>query len=511
MGSDLARLKAHLSVQVTFVLLFASFPFIWIFLYLDQPILSLSLAIIDCLFLGCWALSKKGQYWASSLGTMGIANMATLIYSLALGVSTGIHILFLPMTILPLIIFHKRSVLARILFLILPILGYYCVMLFKHSSQLDIQLKPFEMALIHLGASIAAFGILIAVLRFVFLQHDTSENQLRESNRSLQQAYCELKETNIQLIGAKEIAELSRAEKEEALAQQLTLNIQLKAESTVRQEFYEKLQEKSIEIESRKREAETLAADLQHSYTELKDTHEQLKESIHTIEGMSHKAMLGGILQGIAHELNTPLTNIYSVSDRVLMKKDIDDQTATYMHDIFRCVERATSLMRLMLKDTTSVTNENKDIDVPEMITQIKHLVRDQAFRDKIQLEVLVADNLPAIKGTEVYVFQALLNLVVNALNHTKAGGKLTIEARDNPDTNHVQISITDTGEGIPEDILPHIFESGVSSKKGVLSAGLGLVFVKRVLDAHHATIHVSSTVGEGSCFTVAFPTLTSV
>ncbi len=273
--------------------------------------------------------------------------------------------------------------------------------------------------------------------------------------------------------------------------------------------FYHRLREKNeCELQTQAKALESQAHNLQQSYTELQDTHERLKESINTIDGMSHKAMLGGILQGIAHELKNPLVNIYSVSDRVLMDKNLDEGMATHMRDIFRFVERATSLMSLMLKDTTTITNTHAAIDVPEMMDQVKRLVRDQAFRDKIQLEFLVAENIPPIKGTEAYVFQALLNLAVNALNHTKAGGKLTIEARDNPDTNHVQISITDTGEGIPEDILPHIFESGVSSKKGVLSAGLGLVFVKRVLDAHHATIHVSSTVGEGSCFTVAFPTL---
>ncbi len=440
--------------RIAWLFILFSTPYAFIFYFLSP---ALGFCVIPFLLLYGVSLvfNRYGYYNLAKFNLLLWGSIGIMIYASAFGKESGIQMLYYAFSGVPLLIFSAHEITKKAIGIFIPLACFLIVSCSGYSLFPKLMLSPEIQGYLYTSVFLTVFSLIASYLFAFIWISNKSEKELEEANSQLEQ--------------------------------------------------------KSIEIENKRQQAEELAQNLQHSYTELQDTHERLKESINTIEGMSHKAMLGGILQGIAHELNTPLTNIYSVSDRVLMKKDIDDQTATYMHDIFRCVERATSLMRLMLKDTTSVTNENKDIDVPEMITQIKHLVRDQAFRDKIQLEVLVADNLPAIKGTEVYVFQALLNLVVNALNHTKAGGKLTIEARDNPDTNHVQISITDTGEGIPEDILPHIFESGVSSKKGVLSAGLGLVFVKRVLDAHHATIHVSSTVGEGSCFTVAFPTLTSV
>ena len=247
--------------------------------------------------------------------------------------------------------------------------------------------------------------------------------------------------------------------------------------------------------------------DLAQSNQALQEAYSSLEKTNALVDSLSHQALLSGVMRGISHELKNPLTSIFSVCDMLLMNKEVDEKMASQLRLIMQDAQRASQLLSSMLKDTSTNTNANQDIDIATMMDQVKRLLGDHAFHHKISFEVILSDALPTIKGTAIYISQTFLNLAVNAINNTKAGGKLTIEARHNTATSCVDISVTDTGDGISEDMLPHIFDpTGAISKKGSLGVGLGLVFVKRVVDSHNATIHVSSIPGEGSCFTVSFP-----
>ena len=434
-----------LTNKIALILACSALPYFFLFSFTGYASLSILVIPLEILLLTSVLLNRNDFFKLSKWILMTASLGAIFYYSCKFGKNAGIQSLYFAFIGVPLVIFDEESQRERFIALGLPLGLYILLEVYQYHFFYSVLLNQFYLSCIFFTIIATTFFLCLASMVIFIKSKKDAENSLKIS-----------------------------LDKQEKITQQLSQS----------------------------------QNNLQHSYTELKEMHERLKESIDMIEGMSHQAMLGGIMRGIGYEIQNPLTNIYSVCEMVLMNKDLDEKLGSQMRDIIQDATRLSTLVATMLKNTTSVTNASADIDIAKILDQIRLLMRDPAFHNKVQLEFLVADNLPPIKGTEAYVFQALLNLAVNALNHTKAGGKLTIEARDNSETAHVQISITDTGEGIPPDILPHIFESGVSSKKGVLSAGLGLAFVKRVLDAHHATIHVSSTVGEGSCFTVAFPTL---
>jgi signal transduction histidine kinase len=99
----------------------------------------------------------------------------------------------------------------------------------------------------------------------------------------------------------------------------------------------------------------------------------------------------------------------------------------------------------------------------------------------------------------------ALLNLMTNAVDAMPTGGTLGVRVVDAP-PNRVHISISDTGHGIPDDLLPRIFEPWVSTKKPGRGTGLGLAIARDVVTAHGGTITVASTVGQGTTVRIDLP-----
>jgi signal transduction histidine kinase len=99
---------------------------------------------------------------------------------------------------------------------------------------------------------------------------------------------------------------------------------------------------------------------------------------------------------------------------------------------------------------------------------------------------------------------QALLNLMLNAVQAMPEGGSLTFQAAQ--DNEHVALSLIDTGTGIAPDILPKIFNPFFTTKSKSAGSGLGLATTKKIVEAHHGTISVQSEPGKGTKFTISLP-----
>src|SRR6185436_15355368 len=123
-----------------------------------------------------------------------------------------------------------------------------------------------------------------------------------------------------------------------------------------------------------------------------------------------------------------------------------------------------------------------------------------------IEVAVNAASGLPIMHVDNVRIQTALNNLLDNAIEHTDRGGRVSLRAEANGDA--IVLSIADTGHGIPEDALPHVFEKffrvpGRSRRDGT---GLGLAIVHEIVAAHGGKIDVTSAPGEGTTFRIALP-----
>jgi signal transduction histidine kinase len=221
----------------------------------------------------------------------------------------------------------------------------------------------------------------------------------------------------------------------------------------------------------------------------------------------------------IAHELRTPLTIIEGTVDGILdgvFQPDPDrlnvikQQTESLTHLI-------NDLRDLSLIESGQLKLELKPVDMAELVQHKISQIEAPAHEKGIQLEFNAADALPMVMADPVRMEQVISNLLTNAIRHTPRGGTITfsVTRQDNGVNERVTghqllISVKDTGEGIPPENLPHIFErfyrvdnSRARSEGGT---GLGLAIVKQIVDAHGGKVRAESQIGKGSTFYVALP-----
>ena len=215
----------------------------------------------------------------------------------------------------------------------------------------------------------------------------------------------------------------------------------------------------------------------------------------------------------VAHELRTPLHiiqgNLEGVVDGVY-EPTIDHIEATL--DETRLLSRlVTDLHTLSLADAGDLPLKMEPINVADLLADVVTSFSGQAEAQGILLNVDTAVLSPNsfISGDAGRLDQVLSNLVANALRHTPEDGTILLSAKLQDDA--VQIKVTDSGEGIPVDDLPFVFErfwrgDRARTHSGGAGGGLGLAIAKQIVEAHNGRIVVNSTLGDGTSFHLTFP-----
>jgi signal transduction histidine kinase len=122
-----------------------------------------------------------------------------------------------------------------------------------------------------------------------------------------------------------------------------------------------------------------------------------------------------------------------------------------------------------------------------------------------IGINTIVSKDIPVVEADVLLIDRVLQNLIDNAIRFCKEGDTINIEL-NSLDKGEVTVTIADTGSGIPQDHLPHIFERYFKKDERGGSSGLGLAIVKRIIDLHESSIDVKSVVGKGTRFRFSLP-----
>jgi len=219
-------------------------------------------------------------------------------------------------------------------------------------------------------------------------------------------------------------------------------------------------------------------------------------------------------LANMSHELRTPLNAIIGFSE-VLQEKlfgELNEKQAEYTSDILTSGQHLLSLINEIL-DLSKVEAGRMELevapfDLPLAIDNARTFVRERALKHGINLDIDVDDRLGEYLGDERKIKQILLNLLSNAVKFTPEGGRISITA--NKTDNGVEISVTDTGIGIPPTEQPTIFEEfrqvGGDYAHKKEGTGLGLTLAKKFVELHGGKIWVESEVAKGSAFIFTLP-----
>jgi signal transduction histidine kinase len=220
----------------------------------------------------------------------------------------------------------------------------------------------------------------------------------------------------------------------------------------------------------------------------------------------------------VSHELKTPLTSIQGFSQAILDgtadTPETRRQAAQIIHtEAGRMHRMVLDLLDLARLDSGTADLKMSPVDMEALLQNVVEKFTPQARNAEIQLNLDIPQPLPVLIGDGDRLAQVLTNLVDNALKFTPPGGKVSLIATRAE--NEVQISITDTGPGIPPDALPRLFDRfyqvDVSRAGGEAhGAGLGLAIVKEIVDAHGGRISVRSELGHGTTFVIHLPFATT-
>ena len=214
----------------------------------------------------------------------------------------------------------------------------------------------------------------------------------------------------------------------------------------------------------------------------------------------------------VAHELRTPLSNIRGYLEAVrdgVIKPDADtihslDEEAALLS---RLVD---DLQELALAEAGELKLVCRAEDIAELINQTAAVVQAEAAAKAVFVSIDLSDRLPWVNIDRQRISQVLRNLLENAVAHTDKGDAITVTVTQRADW--VEVSVADTGEGIPAEDLPNIFERfyrvDKSRTRATGGSGLGLTIAKRLVEAHGGKIEVQSELGKGSRFSFTVPVM---
>lgn len=227
---------------------------------------------------------------------------------------------------------------------------------------------------------------------------------------------------------------------------------------------------------------------------------------------MSEKqASVGRLAAGVAHEVNNPLTGVLTYTHMLLRRKDIDEEVRADLQTIAEATERVRKIVKGLLDFSRQTTPDREKVDVNELVASTVALMENQALVKGVEVKVAPGENLSPVNMDKNQFQSVLLNILINGLDATKAGDTITITATNSNLVNEagqegVEISIRDTGCGIPPEHLNKLFDPFFTTKEVGHGTGLGLAVSQGIVQRHGGSIRVQSQVGKGSTFIIWVP-----
>ncbi len=270
------------------------------------------------------------------------------------------------------------------------------------------------------------------------------------------------------------------------------------AEKTLRR-YYDRLSEQEQALAELNKDLELKVADR----TLLLE--EKSRQLIAAQEELAHAeklAAIGSLAAGVAHEINNPAAiirgNVEILEAGLAEENDGREETG----EILRQVERISLITGNLLAFARKQNLQCAEFSLNRLLDEILDQIGHQVPVAGVEIQFLPTDDLPLCNGDAQRLRQVFINLIVNALQAMAAGGVLQVSTMLAGDL--LQVVVTDSGPGIPEDIRAQIFNPFFTTKAN--GTGLGLSVSYGIIQAHDGSIEVDSRVGEGASFSVRLP-----
>jgi PAS domain S-box-containing protein len=226
---------------------------------------------------------------------------------------------------------------------------------------------------------------------------------------------------------------------------------------------------------------------------------------------MDRLVSLGKLSSGIAHELRNPLAGIKTTAQALSEEMSKDDSRREYLNRITKEIDRLNDLLKTFFSFAKPQKLNLIDCSVKDIINEIIPFLLKEIADQGVRFVEAYHPELPKVKVDKNQMYQVFLNLFLNAIQAMPKGGELKIEvnptipySQDGPGQNFIKIVISDTGKGIPPNIIHRIFDPFFTTKpRGI---GLGLSITYQIIKKHGGTIKVESKLEKGTSFIINLP-----
>lgn len=233
----------------------------------------------------------------------------------------------------------------------------------------------------------------------------------------------------------------------------------------------------------------------------------QLKSELRKVQSL---AALGELTGTATHEFNNVLMTIINYAKLGMRNRD-DASRDKALTKILEASERASKITGTILAQARNRGDAMESTDLVELINDALVLLDREMRKYRITVSTDLDPSTPQVNASGNQIQRVLLNLLINARQAMPDGGEVVIRLAPSDESGFVELSVRDSGCGIPQQELPHIFEAFYSTKAGPDESGkggtgLGLAACKEIIDAHRGRIRVESTVGRGTAFLIRLP-----
>lgn len=212
---------------------------------------------------------------------------------------------------------------------------------------------------------------------------------------------------------------------------------------------------------------------------------------------------LGRLSTSVAHEVKNPLSSIKAIVQAMCEDLEKEHPLQKDLDIIVGEIDRLNKVVNQLLLYAKPSGNMQEHVKIKEVIDSTLVVLNHEARQNNIAILCNISEALPLIYADKAALKEVFFNLIHNAIQATPPNGKISIDADLIPTKHFIQIKVTDTGHGIPQDSLQKIFDPFFTTKQ--TGTGLGLSVVKKKLEDMHATIHVESN-GDGTTFVIDVP-----
>ncbi len=237
-------------------------------------------------------------------------------------------------------------------------------------------------------------------------------------------------------------------------------------------------------------------------------TWRQRRKSLATARRLRQRQqeLIERIAGGLAHELKNPLgalnLNLQLLQEELEADGPLPDASRERLSVIMRECRRLEDVLSGFLRYAMRRPLERQDVSLNDLIEDVITFLKPEIRSAEVSVQTRLDTSLPTMSIDPGLIKQALLNVIINAVEAMSGGGTLTIVTEGTPSA--VQLKVCDTGEGISPDAIPHVFEAYFSTRKG--GTGLGLAVTERIVEKHGGSLHIESEMSRGTTVTFSLP-----